>query len=160
VKALALVALCGCGVLRSPNGPASTAPVLAELHREGCYGECPVYRVIVYQDGVVEYHGQYYTKVIGLRTARIDADAIKSIDTQFVGDGFRALDDYARSDCTDLPYVELTYRGKTVRHNYGDRRAPNETLTWLEGWIDYVTGSERWVGEEQALAQPLGSFCE
>jgi hypothetical protein len=47
-----------------------------------------------------------------------------------------------------------------VRHNYGDRRAPNETLIWLESWIDHVTGSVRWVGEEQALAGAWGSFCE
>jgi hypothetical protein len=98
VKALVALGLCGCGVLRSPNGPASTAPVLAELHREGCYGECPIYRVVVYADGVVEYHGEHNTKVIGLRTARIDAGALASIDTQFGRDHFAALDDYPRSD--------------------------------------------------------------
>jgi hypothetical protein len=158
--ALVALALCGCGVLRSPNGPESSAPVLVALHRAACLGPCPDYEVIVYEDGVVEYHGHSNTRVIGRRTSRLDGAAVARLVRSFERAHFLSLDDYAESDCTDMIYAELTYRGKTVHYDMGNKRAPRTKLNLLEAEVDDVTDSIRWVGEAERDRAPLVSSCD
>jgi hypothetical protein len=155
---LASIGLGGCGVLLSPNGPESRAPVVAEMERLGCYGECPIYRVIVYADGVVEFHGEAYVDAIGRRSHRISAQAVADLRQAFDSEQFMRLGDLEHADCTDMPRVQLTYRGKTITHDWGDKRAP-ESLEGLESIVDELAETRAWIGDEHVFAQPFGSFC-
>ena len=141
VAALGLLAACA----HAPPGPASTAPVAVRLERQGCYGECPIYTVVIYQDGTVQYDGDEYVKVKGRRTGTVDAAALARVRDFAARLGFASLPDYNGYDCTDLPGAVLTIDGATVEHYYGDAKAP-EDLVMLESMVDDAAGIRAWVG--------------
>jgi hypothetical protein len=57
--------------------------------------------------------------------------------------------DYTERNATDLPSVELTHEGRTLRHYHGDASAP-EALTKLEDDLDALIGTQRWIKGEAA----------
>ena len=157
--ALALVACGGCGVLLSPNGPPTRAPLVATMEREGCFGECPIYKLEIFADGTVAYHGKTAVHTVGLRVGHMNEVAMRELHRQFAQVHFMSLPDFPRSDCTDLQQVTLEYQGHRVVHNWGDKQAP-EDLIYLELGIDGLTDSVKWVGLEESTQQPWGSYCE
>ena len=52
---------------RAPTNPA----VLMTLERTACFGTCPIYRVVVFKDGRIEYPGEQYVKVVGQAQRRL-----------------------------------------------------------------------------------------
>jgi len=159
--------------LSSPTFPEAMNPggVVATMERQGCYGKCPVYRLKIHGDGLVEYEGYAYVHSKGRRRGRIssaDVDQLLegfrnanyfSLDDKYtelhrsteilvrVGGCHKTLNDSHFSTMpTDLPWTLTTLtigdRTKSVSDYYG---AP-ASLRKLETLIDRLTNSERWVG--------------
>ncbi len=126
--------------------------VLATLHRDACYGPCPVYQVIVYRDGRVEYTGTRY--VAACRGSdRLQPMRLGLLRGMFDGAGLTSLSDkYIDMDWTDASTVTTSYRPATgprklVEHYHGDEEAPR-ALTVVEDAFDIIVGTDRWVRVE------------
>ncbi len=131
----------------------TTPTVLVTLKREACFGRCPVYAVQVSSDGAVEFTGERAVLVEGKSTSKLDADAVAKLVARIEGSGFASWNAlYATRLVTDLATVELTYKGRTIRHYLGDSKAPLE-LTQLEDEIDALIGTSQWVTGKGAPAQ-------
>ena len=150
---VALVVVSACSQPPTPpvvaNHPAqSRAPhdLLATIERQECYGWCPIYKVSVYRDGAVEYHGESFVKVKGdARTELTDAQ-LGELERAFEAAHYMSLaDTYTHEDATDAPTVITSYRIKHIAHYHGDDHAPPE-LGKLEREIDRIVGIERWIG--------------
>jgi Domain of unknown function (DUF6438) len=154
VAVAAAIALAGaCGPI--PYHPESDAPVVIVLQRDECFGDCPVYSLIIYRDGLVQYDGKEHVDVIGRRTDTIDAATLAYLERRLAEASFLALPDYQHDDCTDQPAVTLSYRGRTLAHYHGDRAAP-QALYDLENAIDAAVHVRRWVGQRAGM---YGSHC-
>jgi hypothetical protein len=159
----------------SPQSSTSTAPVapqssrpigphelLASLERTPCFGWCPVYKVTIFRDGLVEYEGKEYVKIQGRATGHLSAEQLDALDAQFLDSSFLGFDDsYVRSQTSDEPsaYTTYSFEGtlpKTVRH-YLARDCPvPPALSDLEHAIDRLVKIEQWIGtdaERDALRQ-------
>ena len=121
--------------------------VLATLRRHACYGPCPVYQVVVYRDGRVEYTGtQWVAKCAA--TATLNPVQLGELDVM-LSDVFGLKDAYLHEDSTDAPTVDVSYspepgKRKLVQHYYGDVSAP-AGLTESEESFDMIVGTNRWV---------------
>lgn len=132
-------------IVACAHHPASKAPILAVMERSPCLGECPVYTVTVYEDGVVEYEGRWHVKREGFVVADGSLQMLRAIRHAFARADFVRLADHSQPRCTDQPTVKLTYRGRTIKHDHGDPSAP-ERLFVLEDSIDRILDTRRWVG--------------
>jgi len=130
--------------------PPTVPEVMATLQRTGCLGVCPIYKLTIYRDGRVEYDGEHYVKVHGRVVTYVPTRELRSLDDEFERAHYLDLDDsYTHYDATDDPSQITSYRlngrTKTITHYGGDSHAPRQ-LTDVEGWIDVVVDSDRWVG--------------
>ena len=140
------------------NAPEQADPgphtLLATLERGVCYGWCPVYKLEIYRDGDVEYHGEEFVKQKGDATTHLTPSQLANLEHAFADAHYFALaDTYKHEDATDAPTAITSFhddgdRIKHVEHYHGDSHAP-EALTKLEGDIDRIVGSERWIGTRE-----------
>jgi TonB family protein len=143
--------------------------VIATMERLGCYGKCPVYKLKVYGDGLVEYEGEMYVSSKGHRRARIASAAVDQLLADFRRANFFSLDDEYMGlnksteivvrvgGCskkmtttsigtpTDLPSTLTTLTiGEKTKKVLDYYTAP-ASLRALETQIDQLTNSARWV---------------
>jgi len=134
-----------------PQGPSGRHEPLATLERTPCFGFCPVYKVTIFRDGIVEYEGVRFVKTVGTATGRISARRLARVRALFERNGyFQFADSYQNYSVTDLPSAITSYspgggRFKTVNHYLGDRSAPR-ALTEIEDGIDRIVDIEQWIG--------------
>ncbi len=140
-------------------GRSTSAPLLVSLERTSCYGWCPVYRVAVYADGVLEFEGRHFVLRPGLHEARVSAAQLTALRQAAARARFAELEErYVRRDYPDMPSIitvaQVDGAYKEVRHYFGDTSAPGELIR-LEEEIDRIVGIERWIGtpaEREAIA--------
>jgi hypothetical protein len=135
-----------------PDQVPGATPV-ATLERTGCYGECPVYRLTVSNDGSVVYVGTRWVKVLGRQQYKLTDAQLSELQTAFERSAFMQLHDYDRVENTDDDWAHLSFRRgnvtKRVRHYHGDNSAP-AALTALEDEFDRIVDSGRFIGVPSA----------
>ena len=144
------------------------ATPVATLERTGCYGECPVYRLTVSNDGSVVYVGTRWVKVLGRQVYKLSEAQLSELQAAFERANFMHLRDYDHVESTDDDWAHLSLRRgalvKRVRHYHGDNAAP-AALGALEDEFDRIVDSGRFVGVTAvsgagagpALAVPLAT---
>jgi nucleoid-associated protein YgaU len=124
---------------------AKTKIALLTLERGACFGRCPMYRVQLFDDGALEFVGERFVAAVGTSTAQLDAAALAKLRARVEGSSFaRWKQRYTRPTVTDLPTVQLSWKGKTIVHALGDASAPPE-LTRLENDVDVLLDTARWI---------------
>ncbi len=164
---LVLVAACGGAHHAGPTPISNTggAPTgahepLATIERTACFGWCPIYKLTVFRDGVVEYEGEDFVKTKGKATGHLAPDELAALDDLFAKHGYLELADaYTDYSVTDMPSVNTSYssggRTKKIQHYLGDSSAP-AALGEVESGIDRIVHVEQWIGtedEREKLAQ-------
>jgi len=144
------------------------------LERSACFGTCPVYRIVVFADGRVEYEGKKFVKTVGKQEKRLSSGevsrlvaAIVAVDYLKLRDRYRSSEDGCPAVWTDHPTVETSVQIgktlKTVEHYYGckekDTDSPGATypvgLEAFEDSVDQIVKTEEWVGSrEERLRAP------
>ena len=131
-------------------------PVIT-LERTACFGNCPIYKLTIFDDGKVLFDGKDYVKRPGMNTSQITKSELEALIKEFEKIDYLNLDENYTDDpkncpesATDNPsaITSLNWNGKknTVRHYYGCR-GPKilEQLTALEDKIDEVVKTKRWI---------------
>jgi len=126
-------------LLNVPFG--SDAPVIT-LGRSACFGKCPVYNVVIFEDGTVVYTGSANVKQIGVTVFKTDASAVEGIVQKAKALGyFNWKDSYEEKVMTDQSTVTTSVRSedqtKQIARYNGDPNAP-VGLLWIEESIDQL----------------------
>jgi hypothetical protein len=126
---------------------------LLTFERTSCFGSCPAYELVLFEDGRLEYEGQLEVADPGPAEVRIAPAGIATVRASI--ERIAALE----SDCcncydwTDNPSVKMTFAvpgGNGVRkieHYHGCEKAP-DWLYDVENAIDEALGTERWLGRK------------
>ncbi|HEV2837056.1 MAG TPA: DUF6438 domain-containing protein [Pyrinomonadaceae bacterium] len=135
----------------------NTVPVIT-LQRTGCFGDCPIYKVAIYDDGRVAYEGVEFVKRKGQAKGQITTEALQELVREFEKIDYFNLEDNYGGDSrlcpeswTDYPSATTSLnwkdKKKTVRHYHGCRgSALLDQLTALEDKIDKAVNTKRWIG--------------
>lgn len=126
--------------------------IVIQLERTRCFGACPAYTVMVYEDGSIVFNGIDFVSNTGEHSATIDPDLVQQLADYIVEAGYFDLEDsYTNREATDMPSaitaVYINGETKQINHYYGDFSAP-EVLTEIETRIDEVLNTERWINAE------------
>ena len=122
---------------------------LITLERQPCFGTCPVYSLVIHEDGTVVYRGFDHVREIGIRIGQVDAGAVTSLAQEMTYMGFLDWDEeYTQYLITDHAYVitSLMWDGqdkRIVRYD-GDPNAP-VGLVRIEDRIDQLVNVSQWL---------------
>lgn len=127
-------------------------PVIT-LERGACFGFCPVYNLVIYDNGTVIYTGISNVEVVGVRMIEIDTLSVMSLaDRMSLTGYFDWQDEYTEQLITDQVTVitSLSWDNnyKRITRYDGDPNAPIG-LYRFEQEIDAIVNVSQWVGEQQ-----------
>lgn len=118
------------------------------LERSPCFGECPVYTVILHASGRVEYHGRLYVPRLGTHGGKVSLYEFRCL-AQFVArtrfydmESYYDFRDSVVSDCAGACILVATGGRRKLVSNYGDSGPPE--LWAIAGLIDLVVASVEW----------------
>ncbi|MBK7938405.1 MAG: hypothetical protein IPJ82_15590 [Lewinellaceae bacterium] len=100
---------------------------LVAIESGSCFGFCPVFKLIVQNDGWVHFEGIRFTEKIGKDSFQLTADELKRLKTKVKDVNLWQYPDHVETHIADAPYVTLTaFDGKNVKQVKGsvDRPAP------------------------------------
>jgi hypothetical protein len=115
-------------------------PVAVTLQRGACFGKCPQYSVVLFEDGTVVYTGIANVSKIGVYEFKVEADAVERITDIAKASGyFDWSENYDKVTITDQSTVITSVRSgdeyKRIVRYAGDTNAP-VGLVQIEESID------------------------
>jgi len=131
---------------------------LISMMRVPCFGECPIYSLVIYSDGTVYYEGYAHVRTVGKASKRLRPDQVLRLVREIRNSGiFDKNAGCCRSRIKDVAFVniEITLNGAASLAFYpldSSNVIPPE-LRHLECVIDQVTNSEQWTGR-------LNDYCK
>lgn len=119
------------------------------LERTACYGHCPVYKVIIYNNGQVDYEGEMFVKVEGNHQWILKPGKIRQLSKLLEDFNYRGFK-YCPAggvvtDCpsciTEVKFTDGTK--KKINHNLGYEEF-EDNLEKFENSIDKIIGSKKY----------------
>ncbi len=140
-----------------PIGRIGTEGVIITMERTVCFGSCPAYSLIIYDNGTVIYEGFAFVANTGTRTAQISQDKIDRLVEKFYEIDYFSLENRYEEPVTDLPSTttSITVAGVTksvYRYGFGP-----EKLVQLENLVDELVGTDMWINGAAELPVGLGA---
>jgi hypothetical protein len=135
----------------------TTGTPVITLDRGYCFGDCPVFQAVLYEDGTVMYMGFANVDMMGIHTGSIEPEVVAQLADDMKAEGyFTWNDEYLKQSITDQATVvtTLVWEGeyKRIVHYTGDDTAP-EALTPLEDAIDRALEDAEWVAPEPGATE-------
>jgi hypothetical protein len=166
LAALAALLFAGCNA-RSNTPPVASGAASAaaafdaiRLHRDACFGHCPVYDVEIKADGTVGFDGKEYVKSVGPQRGTVSRDGLALLSLAVQHANLAAMrprymdeSDGCKSVATDAPALAITVTRagatRTVMLYQGcfGLGALASRLGWLADTIDEVAGTGQWTGD-------------
>jgi len=126
------------------------------LERRNCEDGCPVYRVLIFANGDVIWHGYSRVARMGLVKSRITPEQVKSLIDNFMAIDYFQLgnfNDYYGPGCQSnmvgfqivITSLSMGGQSKMVVHEQRCEGELFEKLKSLEDKIDGVVDTERWI---------------
>lgn len=130
--------------------------LFASIERTFCFGNCPVYKMKIYESGQIEFDGTRHVDIIGKYTTDISESQMNALLEKANSIEFFEMEDtYDDEMVTDLPSTTISVLDedgnlKTVmfRYNFPKR------LNGLAEMFDNLIKSERWVSETGEIYPP------
>ena len=108
---------------------------IISLERTACYGNCPIYRIEIYEDNSGIYHGKRFVKKIGYYDFRLTKSEVLNILQKADNIEFNKMKNEYVEAISDLPTTFICIKEKKIKDYFG---APKE-LKELEKLIDKTT---------------------
>ncbi|MEL6863220.1 MAG: DUF6438 domain-containing protein [Bacteroidota bacterium] len=128
---------------------------LIKMYKSPCFGQCPVFTLIVYENGLTTFDGQRNTSKKGLHYKKLSKEALRQLHNRFKTAQLEQYEDYYPSDLADLPKVSISYYEKQkVKTIKGDINRP-PAIKELEQALDTLAMSNDWTAktpQEEPLA--------
>lgn len=127
----------------SAAGTAQKDPLII-MEKTACMGECPVYKIQIFEDGTAKLHAEQNLQLKGDYVAQLNESKLDSLVTDFKEKDFFGFEDKYTANVTDLPttYIEFHYEGqsKKITDYYN---APEELKT-LEKKVASLVDELEW----------------
>jgi hypothetical protein len=129
---------------RTPGSTVSSGDWV-ELERTGCHGVCSDYRVRLYGNGTVNWHGEHAVAVAGDAGAQVDAGAAANLIQQLRDHGFASLCGGYTRPIADSPTYLTTVNVSGTAYRVSDHAG--SAPAWLRDFddrVDAVADTHRW----------------
>lgn len=108
--------------------------IIISLEKTACFGRCPVFKIIIYNNGEALYNGLKFVKKVGEHDLKVSKREIDKILSKAKKIGFNNLKNEYSERITDLPTTYIMINNKKIKDYYG---APSK-LKDLEKMIENI----------------------
>lgn len=155
IKGFSLIALLGlvfllyaCGIFKGGGGSLASTNLekltpLAELAKGPCFGQCPVFNMIVYGNGVVTYDGKQNTRQ-GFYIGKISDGNLKNLKTTLEAAKLWEFKDAYRGRMTDLATVTITQHEDGVTKKIVGRDGRPEQVMKVQAALEDIEKEVEW----------------
>ena len=124
---------------------------LLRFERTVCFGKCPVYKLVLLEDGRLRYEGSLHVTDPGPVEVHIAPSAMAKVRSNLERMSALTSDCCNCYDMTDMPSVNMSVAVldggmKRIDHYFGCEKTP-DWLYDVENSIDAALETERWVGQ-------------
>ncbi len=143
----------------------SAGSAVVTIDRGACFGTCPMYQLVIYEDGTVVFMGIRFVGATGINIGQIEPEEVTALVESITEQGYFELDDeYTDQPVSDLPTVTTSVLGeegyKEIIHYLGDDSAP-DALTAIEDSIDAAVNVSQWIeGDPEATPEATAEVTE
>ena len=109
--------------------------LIISLEKTACFGRCPVYKIIIYNNGECLYNGIKFVKKSGEYNLKINKREIDKILSQAKEIGFDNLKNEYSEMITDLPTTYIMINNKKIKDYYGAPKELKELESLIESMI-------------------------
>lgn len=107
-----------------------------QMWRTACFGKCPIYKVEVYDNGLIRYTGIHFVSDTGIYEKNIGHDRAAKILDQFSARRVDTLQTAYKANIVDLPGINYVFQyGKTTKQVSRAEFGPS-FLRELSGEVD------------------------
>jgi len=118
---------------------------LLEMSKSPCFGFCPVYHLVVFENGLMRLSAKQNMKISGIYTKQLSAGEIKEIKSGLEKMKLSEYKDEYREPVADAPSTEIIYyKDKAMKKIVTNFLFP-EPLQNLTDELNQHTQSENWV---------------
>lgn len=125
--------------------------LLGKFRRTGCFGDCPVFRVLFYTGGVAIFTGENFVENLGPHIGHYDEGQFRKIIDYAFEKGFFDLEEFYPVDRRDfipdlsntLTTLVIKKGSKTVDHNNSGPELLLEIEQKIQALIDKIEWEER-----------------
>lgn len=126
----------------------ATWPEQISMVKTPCKGMCPVYELIIDENGKATFDGKKHVEHIGKFRRDLTEEEMSNLAILVDMEGIAELDSVYLLNAKDLPTTYLTFQkdGKTQKYHF-DKSAP-EKLQKLEASLHQITEAGDWEAAE------------
>ncbi len=126
-----------------PHRLNEASPVIS-MEKLQCMGNCPVYKIDIYENGTVLFHGKKHISPQGKYYSHLSQKKLDETINKFLENEFFSFDNSYRSKYIDLQgtYIYFSYMGREKK--IMDYSAPPDNLKELEDIISKLAESLKW----------------
>jgi len=117
---------------------------LITLDKGGCYGSCPSYELIIYNNRYVSYDGRKDVDKKGTHAKMLSKDSYKAIVKAFDQAGFFDFENEYPSNIPDLPTIKMSYAKNGLTKTVVGKRERPEPIHKLQFLLEEIAQSEGW----------------
>jgi len=126
-----------------------------ELRKGPCFGSCPVFKMTIYEGGLVAYDGERYTNRIGLHTKWLDAETYKSLIKTFDEADMWSFQNAYKAQIPDMATVSIVYhKGDNSKTVKGKDGRPAKIIE-LEKRLNTIAESSGWERQNATINQEI-----
>lgn len=118
--------------------------LMISIETTPCMGDCPVYCLEIFRNGMVAYEGKEYVEKIGYYSGRISRKELKQLRFAFEEADFFSLEDEYVEPWTDLSTTFIYYSDGPRQKKIKDYSGAPEALKELEKRVLKVVDSIDW----------------
>lgn len=90
-------------------------PVFFSLEKTACLGDCPIFKLIISEDGEAVFIGEEYVEKIGKTEFKLTEEELNKLNELLNKQDFSSYDKkYGESDKTDLPGTFITHKSNKI----------------------------------------------
>jgi len=117
---------------------------LVEMSKGPCYGRCPVYDFVIYDNGIMTYEGKRFTERQGLYIKKMSESELKELKATLAAANLRQFRDAYRARVPDLQSVSITYyKDDYIKTIIGKDGRPEKVME-IQGELEKFAESDDW----------------
>ena len=144
---LGLALQTGCLTVKNTN--LNELKKVVEMSKGPCFGQCPVFTLTVYDNGIAAYKGERFTDKKGLYIRDIGKPALEKLKSTLTGADLWKYPDAFKSQIPDLATVTLHYyEGDRTKTIIGKDGRPDDVMK-IEEMLDDLANTGEWEQKEK-----------
>ena len=138
---------------KTGNVPVEKLTSVIEMQKQPCFGNCPVYDLVFYENGLIQYTGKQFVDMKGVHVKKMNINDLRKLVKQFEEAKFFEFNSMYRAPYPDLQTVSITFsnNGLTKTITGKSEGRPEEILA-LEAQLEAIITAPGWKSQENQAA--------